>query len=179
MIKILIALFISFNSYAEFNFSTKWVDYNTKVLKLTCSGEDTYRCDYICQDEFSCEIEEGICRNCVGNDLFITNFFKNVGHLIQSKDYELAQHQVYKPFMFDDFVTLTSDSIYNIITDYDSKKMKKQFMKLCPKGTKNSPVVFLSVDEFRIPVSISFVSCDSQFYEITDKPQIYSREILD
>jgi hypothetical protein len=164
----------SFNSGYEVKVT--WNESREKVIQMTCSTENMRPCMQACGGYDQCIITEGLCYNCIGNDLFIVNFYKNLGLSVNGTGIKLHDSLLYGLLRSNDFITLEANSVFNIISDYDSKSMKKKFRNLCPENTINEPVVFAQVDRNRKPIDISFVLCDKEVYEMTMSNSYYDYE---
>jgi len=175
----LIVLFIALCSFSVFSaplhYEVSWTMDFQKKVSLVCDDESETTCEALCENMRRCEVLEKTCTNCIGNDLFITNFYKNIGESIVYSGREFDESTVYTPFVDDQFITLTANSIYNIITEFDSRSMRARFAKLCPFKTKTDPVVFIKVDEDRYPLYFYYVACDDRFFEITGTPDLYEQ----
>lgn len=175
----LLLILVSTSALAiEFKVSTQWKDLNTKEVVLECFNSGKYRCEHLCDNANICRKQEMSCKNCIGGDLFITNIYKTIGTYLQNSGREYLSYHVYDIFYKNNFITLTYDSIYNVVTRIDSKKMKSLFKRLCPAGTKNDPVIFVEVDETRLPIDLKFVSCDDKFFELTYTPDLYTEDAV-
>ena len=165
---ILLALLLNSYAFAEYKINTYWNSSNEKEVVIECTMESSSICLKSCLGFYDCNIPEEICYNCVGNDLFLVNFYKNIGLNIGSSHKELPLSKLTRVLHFGEFITLKANSIYNIISDYDSKSMKRKFRKLCPEDNKDEdPIVFVKVDRNRKPVELEFVLCHGKVYEMT------------
>lgn len=141
--------------------SSDWTAEFKKVVTVNCSEDDGYQCANLCEDYDKCEVNEGYCRNCAGDNQFIKYIFREMGNRIQS-----YAAPVNMTFFIDfigegNFVSLTSKSIFNFIDKYNSFSTKEKFRSLCPSPTEY-PIVFLEVN----PVSrdaerIKYVACSN------------------
>jgi hypothetical protein len=171
-------LISSQSSLAEYSISAKWNSNKERVINLSCDFDSARICLRTCMDAFECTVPEGLCYNCIGNDLFIVNFYKNLGYTINSTGNALDNSVVTDLLRSRDFITLKSNSIYNIISNYDSKSMKKKFKNLCPNSADGvDPIVFVKVDRNRKPTEIAFTLCGSEAYEMTMDSSYYSTEL--
>lgn len=174
---ILILMILSSSTFARISVEPFWTVEKEKAIKISCDREDPYICDDICDSKKECIVKEGICKNCIGNSLFITNFYKYIGLSIINTGEFLDRDEIVPVLKSNEFVTLTANSIYNTLTEFDSAKMKAQFAKLCPWTTKSGPTVFLKVNSLtREPEGYHYVFCDSTPYLLTDRPDLYDRE---
>ena len=162
-------LAFSFNTFAEFQVESRWNNNNEKEVVLTCDMDSMMMCMSTCLDSYECVIPEDICYNCVGNDLFLVNFYKNIGLSIRSTFYFVPHLQLRELLRQENFITLKANSIYNIISDYNSKSMQKKFDALCPEVGEYEPLVFVRVDDERKPIELKFVACGSDLFEMTDQ----------
>ena len=179
MIRIVYFLIFSFlfstqSVYASFNVEASWNLTKGKVITLTCDEESPRVCLSVCDSETMCEVPEGLCYNCIGNDLFIVNFYKNLGLIVNGSGINLRSSVLEDTLLIGKFITLKANSVYNIISDYDSKSMKRKFQNLCPELTIKDPVVFAKVNRDRKPVGLLFVVCDSEVFEMTYDYSSYS-----
>lgn len=178
--KIFILSFVSLifctSTSARISVQPIWTQDREKAVQISCDKEDPYICDDICDSKTQCIVKEGICKNCIGNSLFITNFYKNIGSLIINSGEFLDRDEIVPILSEGNFVTLEANSIYNTLTEFDSKQMRAQFAKLCPWTTKSGPTVFARVHPVtREPDGYHYVFCDSTPYILTDKPALYER----
>lgn len=157
------------NGYFEpskINVTPVWNKEYRKSVEFSCSGDLSYLCHRMCEGESSCSIAEGVCKDCVGTTIDLTNLFKNIGLTITSTE-KVQGLGLVNIVTSNNFVTFTSKSIYNIITSYDSKGMKRQFSSLCSDGTEY-PVVFASVySKTRELISFNYVACNDGIYELS------------
>lgn len=174
---LLVAIIFSPFANADFNLDVNWNKNKTKTVTLDCEEKSQTMCQYICKSPKQCVVKEEFCYNCVGNDLFIVNFYKNIGNNISNAGYDFHWSKLIGPLMNKNFITLKADSIYNIISDYGSKGMKKKFRNLCPGEVVKDPIVFVEVDRNRLPTDFMFVVCDQKIYELTQQQQLYTAQI--
>lgn len=155
----LVAIIFSSNILAM-NIGTKWnrTSFEKEVL-ISCTSSEDYLCIDLCNNEKSCAVTEGYCRDCAGDNLFLKTIFKQLGRTYQNTGSEVSKDDFISYIKEGDFVTVSSKSIYNTIDKFNSSKLKERFRSLCKLPTEY-PVVFLDVEHTsRIPTNVKFVTC--------------------
>lgn len=170
---ILILFINTENSHATYSLTTSWNSLTEKKVILWCDDYSTRTCLAVCKSTSRCIINEGICYNCIGNNLFIVNFYKNLGLTVNSTSVKIHNSEIEKVLLNGSFITLKAKSVYNLISDHDSKSMRRKFQNLCPEDIITEPVVFARVDRNRIPVELLFVVCGSEAYEMITSNSFY------
>jgi hypothetical protein len=144
---------------------TNWTLEYKKEVKVSCAEEETSFCVSLCNNETECLLEEGMCKDCVGTSIHMTDFFRGIGNNIVPLNSLLTDHLL-RRLESGDFVTFTSKTIYNLLTALDSKKIKRQFRALCTDETEY-PVVFAKVSPLRREIiNIDLVLCNNGLFQI-------------
>lgn len=150
-----------------------------KELLVGCNQNDSYLCIDLCNSEYSCKVKENYCRNCAGDNIFLKTIFNELGRTYQNSKNKISDDDFISFIKEDNFVTLTSKSIYNTIDKFNSPKLKRKFRSLCENPTEY-PIVFLEVNPVsRVPEKVKYVGCsDNKFEsEIYTMKQVYDVEV--
>ncbi len=163
------ALTLSILSLSSFalNIDTSWSADSRKILNLTCSGDDV--CSQFCNGE-QCQVEEKVCKNCVGTSITMTYAFKEMGRALVSTE-SLTSYELFDLLSSGEFVSLTSRSVYNLIYRFDDSELKSKFRGLCNDGTRY-PVVFFGTTPSGEMGEIKAVWCDSGVLGMTQLDQL-------
>lgn len=160
--KTLILLFATLSMQAfAYQIETSWTDDSKKILRVTCDGDSI--CENFCGSQ-ACEIEEKVCKNCVGTSIGMTYAFQEMG-----RSYIVTE--VLDPyFLFDllkskKFVSLTSRSLYNLVDRFDSIELRRKFRGLCVDGTRY-PHVFFKTQRSGELGEIQAVWCEDGVYQM-------------
>ena len=130
-----------------------------RIINIQCSADDADYCQYICNDEQSCQIEEQFCRNCAGTDLYLQDLFENMGNKYQNSGEVVDLLEFFDFLIGGDFISLTSRSIYNFVDYFDSPALRFRFQTLC-NYQNEYPVVFLQTKgASRLPGKVRYVTC--------------------
>ncbi len=172
-IAIIIFSLMASNAVLASGITTNWNDKYQKSITLTC-GEDnySYTCSQVCGNESKCEIEEKTCYNCLGSSVYLTHLFKQMGQTYRSTNEETDAYGFVDFLLKNEFVTITSKSVYNNVDRFNSSSLRARFQSLCSNNTEY-PVVFLeSVGKRHDLGKVRYVSCGEEVYRMTDDPDI-------
>ncbi|MCT4642677.1 MAG: hypothetical protein N4A33_10325 [Bacteriovoracaceae bacterium] len=155
----------------DFFVEAYWTKNYSKEVVVRCSDDKNLLCDVLCEDENLCILEEGMAKNFVGTSISLMNFLNNVGKSILSSG-RANEGDVVRLLQSGNFVTLTSQTVYNLITKVNSKKLQRQFRSLCDDGTQYPLVLAEVFEKTRDVVGYSYVVCKSGVYELEDQYMI-------
>ncbi len=163
----LFTLILISTSAMAFNIDTTWTEDSRKVLNLSCNGDDI--CSQFCDGD-SCQVDEKVCKNCVGTSIAMTYAFREMGRALVSTQ-ELSAYEIFDLLRSGEYVSLTSRSVYNLIFSFDARELKARFRGLCQDGTRY-PVVFYSTIESGELGEVKAVWCDSGVLGMTQLDQL-------
>ena len=132
-------------------------------LKVSCeAGEDF--CVDLCQEELSCVVEAGSCKNCIGANSFISHFYREVGRLFQSTQRALNDAEGAALFTSGQkFVFLEAQGPYNIYPGVGDLRTERHFESLCPGQLFSRPIVLAKLDRRSRVERASHVICHGDF----------------
>ncbi len=162
----LTVVLFNLTAFSQVRLSVKWESDYKKYLTLKC-GEKNRVCRNICKANI-CKIEEKECFNCVGTSIFMTNLFQELGRTITSNlSSYYTKGKIYEAIEGNK-IFMTSKSIYNIYSKYNSRKVQRQFSKLCRTKSVEDPILVIDVFEgTNEPYQPSFVICqDKEGYKV-------------
>ena len=136
----LLLMMISFQVSAV-SLETVWTMSSEKELHLYCAQTEDETCLQFCGDE-SCIVSEPVCKNCVGTSVTMTYIFKEMGRVYIAGE-KLDDYYLYDLLNNQNFVSLTSRSVYNLVYSFNASSLRRQFRSLCNDGTAY-PVAFFS-----------------------------------
>ena len=146
MKSLVFTILILFSSIANsYEFVSGWSPFFEKELKMVCSEGD-YSCDQLCQNDSECLFEEKVCRNCIGSSIYLTHIFDNVGKSIVRREEKASFYELFDLINFKLFSSISSKSIYNHVTGYNSKELKEKFQSLCLPYKVEYPVIIFEMD---------------------------------
>lgn len=127
--------------------TTIWTEKFEKEVTFNCKVGDNQTnfsvCEQIC-DAKVCTIKEQTCKNCFGKSMYINFIFDEIGKFLISTDSFYNSHDLYNLVSSSSFITLTSNSVYNLAYSFDDSDLKKRFQSLCD-NTIEYPVVFFEM----------------------------------
>ena len=175
----IIGTFISFNAFASVYFEVNWTKNFKKEVIMTCDKGSSL-CHDVCQDDYSCTIAEGSCRDCIGTNMTMTNLLSEIGRTIVNSAKMTSEGRVKENLSAGRFVTLKANDVYNVLDGINSIKAIKRFEKLCPEGSSDQ-IMFLEVDPYtRRILGPGFVYCDmyeeTYIYDLTSTPDVVINE---
>lgn len=168
---ILITLFsLSSNEAFAFKIESRWNSEYKKEVVLKCDEveSESLECYQICGNMKECVVYEPPCKNCIGTSVFMTHLFENIGKSYVNSNQEVSLYEFFLYLNMGNFATISSKSIYNHVTRYDTPDLKNRFKSLCSdisgeEGTEY-PNVFLGVESVsRTPMNVLYVSCVDRF----------------
>lgn len=161
------SFFIFSASIMAFNIDTSWTADSRKVLNITCDDDNI--CTQFCDGD-SCQVEEKVCKNCVGTSITMTYAFREMGRALVSTE-EISSYELFDLLSSGNFVSLTSRSVYNLIFRFDARELKSKFRSLCQDGTRY-PVVFYNTINSGELGEVKAVWCDSGVIGMTQLDQL-------
>lgn len=175
-----ILLFLLSSNILAMNIGTKWnrTSFEKEVL-VGCSESESYLCIDLCNNEKSCSVTEGYCRDCAGDNLFLKTLFKQLGRTYKNTSVEVSKDDFVSYLKEGDFVTISSKSIYNTIDKFNSSKLKERFRSLCKLPTEY-PIVFLDVEHVsRTPIKVKYVTCENEDFnsDVYKMKRVYDVEV--
>lgn len=172
MKKALVAAFVLFLTISPLTslglgLSSVWdVKRNEKFLELVC-GEKDEDCTTVCYGDRVCKYREGYCFNCIGGSLVLSHFFEGVGEIYVNSGEVVSSKEILGLIQSGNFVTITSQSEFNLVYRFNSRELKSRFQKLC-HSMSSQPLVFAEVHpESKHIESFPFVQCDDAVYRLT------------
>ena len=167
MKKILVLLFVVLCFPLQaLTIETAWTEASEKELHLYCGEDET--CRQFCAGD-TCTIAEPVCKNCVGTSVTMTYIFKEMGRVYTTGE-RLDDYFLYDLFNLQNFVSLTSRSVYNLTMTFNSSALRRQFRSLCDDGTAY-PVVFFDKNlarEISQPISVWCETGVFQLIQLTE-----------
>lgn len=175
----IIGFVLTFNASASVYFEVNWTKNFKKEVIMTCD-KGTTLCHNVCQDDYSCTITEGSCRDCIGTNLTMTNLLSEIGRTIVNSGAMTDEGKIKHHLSGGRFVTLKANDVYNVLDGINSIKAIKRFEKLCPEGSADQ-IMFLEVDPYtRRILGPGFVYCDMYeetfIYDLTSTPEVVIQE---
>ena len=133
-----------------------------KWVELKCGAGNEDMCTQACGQPDQCALREGYCRNCAGTALlYVKDLLDNLGEVyVKVDDTERLNDEWVGAYLRRGaFVSLTSDTVYNYVSSFNSPDLQRKFQSLCP-GSTMMPLVFLGVDaRTRAVGAADFVVC--------------------
>jgi len=165
--KFVLLLSIVFSSYSyAYKIESKWSSDYTKSTIVTCSEEE-YFCMDLCSEPLECIQPEGYCKDCASTGIFSTNIFKYIGLSIVNSNVRVIDSTVEELIRSKEFITLSSKSIFNHLTRFNSKALQRQFISLCEDT--EYPHIIISVTKIsRTPINAKYVSCNNGLFELKE-----------
>lgn len=168
-------IFLSFNfvqpAHARWAASEYWGEDNSPKLKFSCDKNDGL-CNQLCNKENNCEIQQVICRDCIGTSILMTNIFEEMGTRYRSTSEDVSNYEFIDFIKLGMYVTFSSKSIYNQTDSYDSENLKAKFLSLCPLKTQTSLVFFSLKNASKVLDEVKYVICDNSIFRMSDNPDI-------
>jgi hypothetical protein len=146
-------------------------NYNPK-LSFVCDRNEQL-CGQLCNNKITCQVNEVVCRDCIGTSILMTNIFDGMGSQYRSTGFEVSSYEFVDFIKKGMYVTFSSKSIYNQTDSYDSDSLKNKFLSLCPSGSVNSLVFFSVKDGSNILDEVKYVVCDKKIFGMTNSPDIF------
>ena len=172
-IVMLFSLLLSTSLFA-FEFNSTWTKDFKKVNSITCSERDNYLCTDLC-GKSKCEIEEKTCRNCIGNDPYVASLFSAMGKVFRNTGVEVSKEELFYFFRDQNFVAISSKSVFNNIETFNAYSLRRRFRSLCPRRT-DYPSVLLELKKGGELGKIRYVICASdegqQAFEMSNEANI-------
>ncbi|MDD4974340.1 MAG: hypothetical protein PHY93_08300 [Bacteriovorax sp.] len=178
--KLLIAfIFVSLNfippAKAGWSASEYWDESYSPKLKIICDKDESL-CNQLCNIETGCEINQVVCRDCIGTSILMTNIFEGMGTSYRSTSENISTYEFVDFLKQGMYVTFSSKSIYNQTDSYDSATLKEKFLSLCPENTDNALVFFSLGHASNVLDEVKYVTCDSNIFRMNDNPDIVVNE---
>lgn len=142
-----------------------WGENFTPFLKLKCL-EDNQACQLTCENESSCMIPMPLCIGCVGTSIITTFYFEEMGRALNRSNRTIDLYSFTDFIQEENFIILSSKSIYNHVDSYDSPALRRRFRSMCPEENTQDPLVFFSRQQNLEIGTPLFVWCKSGVYEI-------------
>lgn len=148
MIKILSAIIILLSNITfAITIDVEWTQNLRKNIIVSCAVAESELCLSLCESKTVCQIEEKPCRDLAGTAYYsVRDFFLTVGLSYYNVNQTLNTIDLVNIIKTGNFVTLTSDSVFNFATNFNSEDLKKRFQSLCPSATE-SPIVIALLNQ--------------------------------
>ncbi len=154
---ILISMFFISNLYA-LEISSGWTSSYEKEIAISCNDGEENQCNYLCGSDTRCSIVEGYCRDCAGTSLYLKVLFSEMGSRYHNSKRSVDVYDFFDFIVAGDFITISSKSIYNFVTSYNSFELRMRFQELC--GYEDPyPIVFLESSARQLG-QIRYVACN-------------------
>ena len=102
-------------------------------IVINCAGIKENLCFEACNQENSCEIQESYCRNCAGTqNIKLKRIHDSVGTSLIATGEPRSDVEFSEIIKKRNFITLSSQTIYNFSGVYDGNQARAQFKYLCP-----------------------------------------------
>jgi len=176
LFKILLIFILTSNNAYTISLKSGWDFTLKKSLKISCGENEEFFCEQVCGKEGFCSIREKFCRNCAGDNLFLKDFFNQLGIKYHNSGEEVSPYEFIDFLLLGNFYSLSSRSIFNLNTTYNHPKIVKKFKQLCGEQSLDQ-IVFLKLEEHsRLSREVKYLACQSQvglkFYYMSSRPEI-------
>ena len=159
--KFLFILFLTISAVSANEIDHRWNEYLSKELVVKCL-EDSRLCEEICGDEYLCVIPERPCRNCMGATPQMTYIFSEMGKMIVAEE-EISDYELIDLIKSQNFISISSKSIYNQYSALDAPELKARFQSLCPESEGSNPIVFFGLNPTSLRLEeAKMVTCTSE-----------------
>lgn len=162
-----VVLFFTKGALAQF-MEVQWNDHFQKELRINCSAEDKM-CENICSASSICLLNEGACRNCIGTSLNMNYFLSELGRSIQRIGIPINPLQLADLLKSQEWASLTSQDVYNVIDPIQSIRVIKKFEALCPPESV-SQILFLRLNSKTREIK----KADMVYCELWDHVEIFT-----
>jgi hypothetical protein len=173
---ILLMMLMKISTSFAFEVKEIWNQENRLQIEFQCSSIDRF-CHDLCLKDDSCKVEEKVCLNCVGTSMLMNSIFEQMGLKYRNTQEEVSSYELIDFLNKNNFVSITSKSIFNQIEAYDSPVLKSRFQSLCPENIAYPLVIFELNPTSHTPRSVKYVLCDEKIFRMTDSPIILTGEI--
>jgi hypothetical protein len=130
-------------------------------LKIICESDEDL-CRNLCSGN-TCEIESGYCKNCIGANSFISNFYREVGRLYQNTDRVITQEAASALLLSNKFIFLQAQSPFNIYSGVNDLRIERYFESLCHGDFSSRPIVLAKLDRNHKVQKVTHVICHGDF----------------
>ena len=132
---ITLSLFTSITMNISYGFTvTPLIRTSGQSILINCEGKKESFCLKTCNQENSCEIQESYCRNCAGTqNIKFKRIYDSVGTSLIATGEPRSDEEFSEIIKKGNFITLSSQTIYNFSGVYDGNQARAQFKYLCPK----------------------------------------------
>lgn len=158
-------------AHASWRVEEIWDDNYNPKLNFICDRNEQL-CGQLCNNKTTCQVNEVVCRDCIGTSLLMTNIFDGMGTQYRSTGQEILGYEFIDFIKKGMYVTFSSKSIYNQTDSYDSELLRSKFLSLCPIGTLSSLVFFSVKDRSNILEDVKYVVCDRSIFEMSNNPDV-------
>ena len=159
---LILLLLLPFSSFA-WEAQVELTDGLYMKLKISCEAEESL-CRDVCENDLSCVLEAGSCKNCIGANSFISHFYREVGRLFQSTGRVLNEGDAATLLTSGSrFVFLEAQGPFNIYTGIGDLRTERHFESLCQGQFFSRPIVLAKLDRRSRVERASHVICHGDF----------------
>ena len=135
---------MSFQSISEFNSNNEF----QKSLKVNCDVNNYMFCEHLCNNKAMCVIAEPLCQDCVTikNQSLYSAYLDGQSIFEVDQDIPVTKNLLIEFLKNEKFISLTFDSVLNILNPEKKEQIKVEFNKLCGPNSRNS-VLFASLNQ--------------------------------
>jgi hypothetical protein len=157
VVLITLSLLTSLSMNASYGFTVSPVVRTSgQAIVINCEGKKESFCLETCNQLNTCEIQESVCRNCAGTqNLKLKRIFDSVGTSLIAIGEPRNNQEFIEIIKKGNFITLSSQTIYNYSGVYDGNQARAQFKYLCP-----------NLNEFSDQMGILILNSNEENYSI-------------
>lgn len=141
-ITVLLASLLLFASTVNAFVISPVIKISGQALMVSCDPKTETFCQELCGVQESCTLPETFCRSCAGTEsLKLKRILDATGTALVAQDPMRTTDVLLKTLRESLWVSLSSTTLYNYSSGFDSDQLRAQFTALCPNLPDFSPLM--------------------------------------
>lgn len=138
-------------------FLGKWTKNIDHELVVNCNEEELI-CKKVCGKKEQCKIKQPVCKNCIGTNFTMAHIFQNFNEYFSLTGRYLSAVETVTYLKTAKFVSIETNSPFNVFDDVNSNKFERQLAKICG-GLDPYPLVLAGLDRTGRIEGLDYLVC--------------------
>lgn len=141
--------------------TTIWNTDFSKQLKIEC--DNNVECNQLIDQ--SILVDESFCEDCFSTDLNASFIFNGIGESITTGATEVSVSTLLDFIKFNEFVSITYDSPYDLISSGSTMQKRLKYRNLCVDATQD-PILFFERNSYNEISMPRYIYCGENIFEL-------------